>query len=77
MKKMLILLISILVFLSIGCATDQPARKSSPGVTFKTVVSFEKLNEQAQKEAVKFGYGPGDDVRIDMRDGKSEFVPKR
>ncbi len=74
MKKMLILLMAIFFFLSIGCAT---APQKSPEVTFKAVIPFEKLNETAQKEAARLGYGPGDTVKIDTdKRGNAKIVPK-
>jgi len=75
MKKLIVLLVSILVWMVVGCATTP---KTSPGVTFKGTVQFEQLPEAAQKEAVGLGYGPGDTVKLDIDGrGNAKIVPKK
>jgi hypothetical protein len=77
MKKLMVLLASVFILLSVSCATT-PQRSPEIKITVIDVtVQFENLKEEAQKEAAKLGYGPGDTVRIINEGGKARIVPKK
>jgi len=76
MKKLAVWLVSIMMFLTVACAA-QPQRNEGVKVRFKAVVQYEQLNEAAQKEARKLGYGPGDFIKIISDDrGNAKMIPK-
>jgi len=81
MKKMIVLLASVLIFLLVGCATTpQPQKKPSGDVKVSVdmEVPFDILLPERQKEAIELGYKPGEGVWIfKPYDGDIRVVPKK